>query len=88
MHEYCIEMTNLSAKLKNLGMSVEDSFLVHCSLNSPTSQYEPFQINCNITYVRWMLNDLANKWFNRRLGLAVKVLMLSIMFKELDLSKS
>ncbi|XP_019100911.1 PREDICTED: uncharacterized protein LOC109132902 [Camelina sativa] len=61
MHEHCIEMTNLAAKLKNLGMSVDDSFLVQFILNSLPPQYGPFQINYNAIDERWTSNELANK---------------------------
>ncbi|CAA7045079.1 unnamed protein product [Microthlaspi erraticum] len=47
MHEHCIEMIDLAAKLKNLGLSVDDSFLVQFILNSLPPQYGPFQINYN-----------------------------------------
>ncbi|XP_010510690.1 PREDICTED: uncharacterized protein LOC104786913 [Camelina sativa] len=61
MHEHCIEMRNLAAKLKNLGMSVDDSFLVQFILNSLPPQYGPFQINYNAIDERWTSNELANK---------------------------
>ena len=34
MHEHVIEMTNLSARLKSLGMEVDENFLVQFILNS------------------------------------------------------
>ncbi|XP_050233007.1 uncharacterized protein LOC126681508 [Mercurialis annua] len=61
MHDHVIEMTNLAAKLKNLGIMVEDSFLVQFILNSLPSQYEPFQIHYNAIKKRWTVNELANK---------------------------
>ncbi|CAA7023598.1 unnamed protein product [Microthlaspi erraticum] len=61
MHEHCIEMTNLAAKLKNLGMSVDDSFLVQFILNSLPPQYGPFQINYNTTDEKWTSNELTGK---------------------------
>ncbi|KAL1224681.1 hypothetical protein V5N11_001120 [Cardamine amara subsp. amara] len=61
MHEHCIEMTNLAAKLKNLGMSVDDLFLVQFILNTLPPQYGPFQINYNAIDERWTSNELANK---------------------------
>ena len=47
MQEHIIKMTNLAAKLKTLGMSVEDFFIVKFILNSLSPEYEPFQINYN-----------------------------------------
>ena len=61
MHEHCIEMTNLAAKLKGLGMSVDDSFLVQFILNSLPPQYGPFQINYNAIVEKWTSIELANK---------------------------
>ncbi|XP_020873841.1 uncharacterized protein LOC110226418 [Arabidopsis lyrata subsp. lyrata] len=61
MHEHCIEMTNLAAKLRNLGMSVDDSFHVQFILNSLPLQYGPFQINYNARDERWSSNELNIK---------------------------
>lgn len=61
MHDHVIEMTNLAAKLKNLGMTVDDSFLVQFILNSLPPQYGPFQIHYNTTNEQCSMNELANK---------------------------
>ncbi|KAB5569204.1 hypothetical protein DKX38_002997 [Salix brachista] len=61
MHEHVIEMTNLAAKLRNLGMTVDDSFLVQFILNSLPPQYGPFQIHYNTIKNKWAVNELANK---------------------------
>ncbi|CAA7049086.1 unnamed protein product [Microthlaspi erraticum] len=61
MHEHCIEMINLAAKLKNLGLSVDDSFLVQFILNSLPPQYGPFQINYNAIDEKWTSNELTSK---------------------------
>ena len=42
MHEHILEMSNLAAKLKALGMNVDESFLVQFILNSLPLQYGPF----------------------------------------------
>lgn len=70
MHEHCIEMTNLAAKLKGSGMSVDDSFLVQFILNSLPPQYGPFQINYNAIVEKWTSIELANKLVQKesRLG--------------------
>jgi len=47
MHEHVIEMTNIAAKLKSLGMVVDENFLVQFILNSLLSEYGPFQMNYN-----------------------------------------
>lgn len=61
MHEHVIEMTNLAAKLRNLGMTVDESFLVQFILNSLPPQYGPFQIHYNTIKDKWAVNELANK---------------------------
>ena len=47
MYEHVIEMTNLSTRLKPLGMEVDESFLVQFILNSLSTKYGPFQLNNN-----------------------------------------
>ena len=42
MHEHVIKMTNIAARLKTLGMAVNDNFLVQFILNSLMSEYDPF----------------------------------------------
>jgi len=42
MREHLIEMTNIVARLKSLGMTVDDNFLVQFILNSLPSEYGPF----------------------------------------------
>ena len=41
MHEQVIEMTNVKARLKYLGMEVEQNFLVQFIINSLPSKYDP-----------------------------------------------
>ncbi|KAL5697405.1 hypothetical protein ACHQM5_030747 [Ranunculus cassubicifolius] len=60
MHEHVIEMSNLAAKLKTLGMNVDESFLVQFILNSLPSQYGPFQIHYNTIKDKWDITELAN----------------------------
>ena len=47
IQEHAIEMTNLAAQLKTLGMNVDEFFLILFILNSLPPQYGPFQINYN-----------------------------------------
>jgi len=42
MHEHVIEMTNIEARLKSLGMAVDENFLVQFILNFLPSEYGPF----------------------------------------------
>ena len=61
MHEHVLEMTNIAAKLKNLGMNVDEYILVQFILNSlPPEQYGPFQMNYNTIKDKWNVNELAN----------------------------
>ena len=47
MHEHVIQMINIAARLKSLGMKVEQNFLVQLIINSLASEYDPFQRNYN-----------------------------------------
>ena len=60
MHEHILEMSNLTAKLKALGMNVDESFLVQFILNSLSFQYRPFQIHYNTIKDKWNVNELAS----------------------------
>ncbi|XP_023920024.1 uncharacterized protein LOC112031572 [Quercus suber] len=59
IQEHAIEMTNLAAQLKTLGMNVDEFFLVQFILNSLPPQYGPFQINYNAMKDKWNVNQLA-----------------------------
>ncbi|XP_074556836.1 uncharacterized protein LOC141819121 [Curcuma longa] len=61
MQEHTIEMTNIVARLKSLGMAVDDSFLVQFILNSLPPQYSAFQINYNTIKEKWNVNELISK---------------------------
>ena len=58
MHEHVIEMTNLSARLKSLGMEVDESFLVQFILNSLPSEHGSFQMNYNTMKDKWNVHEL------------------------------
>ena len=60
IQEHVLEMTNLVAQLKILGMNVDEFFLMQFILNSLPPQYGPFQINYNTMKEKWNLNQLAN----------------------------
>ena len=42
MHEHIIEMTNIVARLKTLGMTVNENFLIQFILNSLPSEFGLF----------------------------------------------
>ena len=60
IQEHVLEMTNLVAQLKILGMNVDEFSLMQFILNSLPPQYGPFQINYNTMKEKWNLNQLAN----------------------------
>jgi len=60
MHEHVIEMTNIAARLKSLGMAVDEGFLVQFILNSLPSEYGPFQMNYNTMKDKWNVHELHN----------------------------
>lgn len=61
MHEHLIEMTNITARLKSLGMTVDDSFLVQFILNSLPPDYGNFHINYNAIKEKWDVAELSRK---------------------------
>nr|KYP44837.1 hypothetical protein KK1_033643 [Cajanus cajan] len=60
MHEHVIEMTNIAARLKSLGMAVVENFLVQFILISLLSEYGPFQMNYNTMKDKWNVHELHN----------------------------
>ena len=52
MHEHVIEMTNIAVRLKTLGMTVNENFLVQFILNSLPSEYGLFQMSYNTMKVK------------------------------------
>ena len=58
MHEHVIEMTNIAARLKSMGMAVDDNFLVQFILNSLPSEYDLFQMNYNTMKDKWNMHEL------------------------------
>ncbi|XP_022868756.1 uncharacterized protein LOC111388311 [Olea europaea var. sylvestris] len=47
MHEHVTEMSNIAARLKTLGMTVDENFLVQFIINSLPPEYGPFHMNYN-----------------------------------------
>ncbi|KAM3357225.1 hypothetical protein P3S68_023939 [Capsicum galapagoense] len=58
MHEHVIEMTNIAARLKSLGMEEEQNFLVQFIINTLPSEYGPFQMNYNTMKDKWNVHEL------------------------------
>ena len=61
MQEHTIKITNIAARLKTLGIVVDDSFLIQFILNSLLSEFGVFQINCNTIKDKWDVNKLTKK---------------------------
>ena len=61
IQQHVLDMTNIAVRLKTLGMTVDDSFLVQFILNSLPQEYGPFQINYNTIKDKWDVNELASK---------------------------
>ncbi|GJX48932.1 retrovirus-related pol polyprotein from transposon TNT 1-94 [Tanacetum coccineum] len=68
MQQHVLDMTNTTARLKTLGMNVDDSFLVQFIMNSLPPEYGPFHINYNTLKDKWNIDELfidekkGNKW--------------------------
>ena len=71
MHDHILEMTSLVAKLKTIGMTVDDSFVIQFIINSlPKEVYGPFHMTYNLNKDVWTLNELTNQLIeeSRHLG--------------------
>jgi len=60
MHEHVIEMTNITVRLKSLGMATDEGFLVQFILNSLPFEYGPFHMNYNTMKNKWNVHELHN----------------------------
>ena len=61
IQEHTIEITNIITRLKTLGMTMNDSFIILFILNSLPSRYGAFQINYNNVNDKWNVNELIGK---------------------------
>ena len=57
MHEHVIEMKNIVARIKTLGIAVNENFLVQFILNSLPSGYDPFQMCYNTMKDKWNMHQ-------------------------------
>ncbi|KAL0544331.1 hypothetical protein IC582_019444 [Cucumis melo] len=60
IHEHILEMMNLAARLKTMGMEVNENFLVTFILNSLPSKYGPFHMNYNTLKDKWNVHELQS----------------------------
>ena len=58
--QHIIKMSNIAARLKALGMTVDDSFLVQFILNSLPPKYGLFQINYNTIEDKWNISEFSS----------------------------
>ena len=61
IQQHILNMTEKAAKLKALGMGMDESFLVQFVLNSLPSQFAPFKIHYNTNRDQWNLNEFISK---------------------------
>jgi len=60
MHQHVIGTINIGAKLKTLGMVVNDNFLIQFILNSLPLEYKPFQVIYNTMGDKWNVHEMHN----------------------------
>ena len=58
MHDHVIEMKNIAARLKSLGMNVDENFLIQFIINSLPSEYGHFPMNYNTMKDKWNVHEL------------------------------
>ena len=58
VREHIVQMRDIAAQLKKLGIDMSDSFLVHFILNTLPHQYGPFKISYNTHKDKWSINEL------------------------------
>ncbi|XP_028106684.1 uncharacterized protein LOC114305749 [Camellia sinensis] len=58
--DHILNMADKAAKLKTLGMQVDETFLVQFILNSLLSQFGAFKIHYNTNKDKWSLTELTN----------------------------
>ena len=69
IQQHILNMTEKAAKLKALGMGMDESFLVQFVLNSLPSQFAPFKIHYNTNSDQWNLNELTSKCIQKEVRL-------------------
>ena len=58
VREHIMQMRDIAAQLKKLGIDISESFLVHFILNTLPHQYGPFKISYNTHKDKWSINEL------------------------------
>ena len=60
MHQLIVEMRNIAARLKSMGMEVNENFLITFILNSLPPEYGPFYMNNNTMKDKWNAHELQS----------------------------
>lgn len=58
IHDHVTHMSNLAAKLKTMGMEVNEAFLVQFIINSLPFEFGQFQVNYNTIKDKWNFQEL------------------------------
>ncbi|XP_052730111.1 uncharacterized protein LOC128195749 [Vigna angularis] len=58
IHEHVTGMTNIAARLKSMGMEVNESFLVQFIMNSLPPEFGQFQVNYNTIKDKWNFQEI------------------------------
>ncbi|WVZ21550.1 hypothetical protein V8G54_008872 [Vigna mungo] len=69
MHEHMIEMTNITTKLKSLGMIVDENFSYSNYFELLMFTYDLFQMNYNTMKDKWNMHELHNLLVQEEIGL-------------------
>ncbi|XP_027905897.1 uncharacterized protein LOC114165484 [Vigna unguiculata] len=60
IHDHVTGMANIAAKLKSMGMDVNESFLVHFIMNSLPPEFGQFQVNHNTIKDKWNIQEIKS----------------------------
>ena len=58
VRDHIMQMRDITAQLKKLGIDMSESFLIHFILNTIPHQYGPFKISYNTHKDKWSINEL------------------------------
>lgn len=58
VRDYIMRMRDIAAQLKDLEVTISDSFLVHFILCTLPNQYGPFKVSYNTHKDKWSINEL------------------------------
>ncbi|KAA0061427.1 UBN2 domain-containing protein [Cucumis melo var. makuwa] len=88
IHEHILEMTNLAARLKTMGMEVNENLLVTFILNSLPSEYGPFHMNYNTLKDKWNVHELQSMLIQEKRDLRNQYFTLPILWVTKKLERN